>query len=106
MTIEVAILISAVSVAFGIYSGLKNNRRNDTKDIEERAARDAKINYKLDQIIDDNKEYKSELIETKKRVDEMDRRVVIVEQSTKSAHKRLDAITNKEVKIDAERYNE
>ena len=96
MTIEISILVGIVSVAFAFYFGLKSNRRNDVKDIEERAARDAKINYKLDQIIDDNKEYKSELIETKKRVDEIDRRVVIVEQSTKSAHHRLDEYLSKE----------
>lgn len=96
MTIEISILIGIVSVAFAVYFGLKSNHRNDVKDIEERAARDAKINYKLDQIIDDNKEYKSELIETKKRVDEIDRRVVIVEQSTKSAHHRLDEYLLKE----------
>lgn len=94
MATWIAILISGITGSFAIFFGLKGYRRNDIKDIEERAARDAKINYKLDQIIDDNKEYKSELIETKKRVDEIDRRVVIVEQSTKSAHKRLDGIVN------------
>ena len=35
MTIEVALLISFVSVAFSVYFGLKNSKRTDTKDIEE-----------------------------------------------------------------------
>ena len=36
MTIEITVMISAVSVAFAIYFGLKSNRRSDVKEIEER----------------------------------------------------------------------
>lgn len=92
MTIEISVLVGIVSVAFAVYFGLKSNRRNDVKDIEEKAARDTKINIKLDDISSDVKDIKQDLSSMSKRVDEIDKRVVIVEQSTKSAHKRLDGI--------------
>lgn len=47
MTIEIstAIIISVVSVAFSIFFGLKNNKRSDTKDIEERVKQNTKNQY-------------------------------------------------------------
>ena len=95
MTIEVTVLISAVSVAFAIFFGLKSNRRNDVKEIEEKATRDATIIVKLDSISVDVKGIKDDMSNINKKVDEIDKRVVIVEQSTKSAHKRLDGILGK-----------
>lgn len=92
MTIEVTVLISAVSVAFAIFFGLKSNRRNDVKEIEEKATRDATIIVKLDSISVDVKGIKDDMSNINKKVDEIDKRVVIVEQSAKSAHKRLDGI--------------
>ena len=92
MTIEVSLLVGIVSVAFAIYFGLKSNRRNDVKDIEEKATRDAKIIVKLDAISGDVKDIKDDMSNINKKVDEIDKRVVIVEQSAKSAHKRLDGI--------------
>lgn len=96
MTIELTILVSVVSVAFAIYFGLKSNRRNDVKDIEEKAARDAKINMKLDDIASDVKDIKYDITAVKKDVAKLDKRVVVVEQSTKSAHHRIDRIEGKE----------
>ena len=43
MTIEIALLISIVSVAFSIFFGIKNSKRTDTKDIEERVKENTKI---------------------------------------------------------------
>jgi hypothetical protein len=50
MTIEITVLISAVSVAFAIFFGLKSNKRADTAEIADRVMRDTKINVKLDDI--------------------------------------------------------
>lgn len=95
MTIEISVLVGIVSVAFAIYFGLKSNRRNDVKDIEEKAMRDATIITKLDSISVDVKGIKDDMSNINKKVDSIDKRVTIVEQSTKSAHKRLDGITGK-----------
>lgn len=90
MTIEITLLISAVSVAFAIYFGLKSNRRSDVKEIEERVANNTKVNMKLDNVLNVVNDIKYDISATKKEVQELDRRLVIVEQSTKSAHHRLD----------------
>lgn len=96
MTIEVTILVSVVSVCFAVYFGLKSSRRNDIKDIQEKAERDTRINIKLDDISGDVKDVKYDISSVKKKVDEIDRRLLIVEQSVKSAHHRIDRIEGKE----------
>lgn len=95
MTIEVTILVSVVSVAFAIYFGLKSNRRNDVKDIEERAANNAKVNMKLDIISSNVTDIKNETSATRVEVRNLTERVVAVEQSAKSAHHRLDDLVGK-----------
>lgn len=96
MTIEVTILISVVSVCFAIYFGLKSNRRNDIKDIQEKAERDTRINIKLDDISGDVKDVKYDISSVKKKIEDVDKRLLVVEQSTKSAHHRIDRIEGKE----------
>ena len=70
MTIEVSLLVGIVSVAFAVYFGLRSNRRNDVKDIEEKATRDAKIIVKLDAISGDVKDIKEDMSSVNKKVDE------------------------------------
>ena len=70
MTIEITLLISAVSVAFAIFFGLKSNRRADEKEIVDKVERDTKINVKLDDIGSDVKEIRYDISETKKQVNE------------------------------------
>lgn len=101
MTIEVSLLVGIVSVAFAVYFGLKSNRRNDVKDIEDRAANNAKVNMKLDNISQTVNDIKYDISTTKKEVRDLTERVVSVEQSTKSAHHRLDDFLGK-VDKDAE----
>lgn len=90
MTIEITILVSVISVAFAIYFGLKSNRRSDVKEIEERAANNAKVNMKLDTISVAVNDIKYDITATRNEVKDLRERVVSVEQSTKSAHHRLD----------------
>ena len=96
MTIEITILVSVVSVAFAIYFGLKSNRREDVKVIEERATKNAEINYKLDAISGTVNDIKYDISATRKKVEDIDKRLVIVEQSSKSAHHRIDRLEEKE----------
>lgn len=97
MTIEITVLISVISVSAAIYFGLKSSHRADKQDIERQkkeAAADAANNtavlVKLETIGVGVTEIKSELQSMKSDVKELSERVVVVEQSTKSAHKRLD----------------
>ena len=92
MTIEVALLISFVSVAFSVYFGLKNSRRTDTKDIEERVKENTRINTKLDSIGQTTQEIKTEISSMREDIKSHNDRLIKVEESCKSAHRRIDGL--------------
>lgn len=96
MSIEVALLISIVSLSASIYFGLKNSKRGDRADIEAKAVETATINVKLDNIGNDVKDIKYDISAVKTDVKNLTERMVAVEQSTKSAHHRLDGLVEKE----------
>lgn len=90
MSIEIALLISIVSVCFSVFFGLKNNKRSDTKEIEERVKDNTRINMKLDNIASNTTEIKNEVSEMRKEINSHGDRITKVEESVKSAHHRLD----------------
>lgn len=94
MTIELstAIIISILSLGFSVFIGLKNNKRTDTKDIEERVKNNTEINMKLDAISSNTTEIKNEVTEMRKELNSHDNRIIKVEESVKSAHHRLDGL--------------
>lgn len=96
MTIELALLISIVSTAFAVFFGLKNTKRADTSDAEKKAVESATINVKLDTIAGDVRDIKYDMTAVKKDVQGLTERMIIVEQSTKSAHHRIDGLDSKE----------
>lgn len=79
MTIEIALLISIVSVAFSIYFGLKNGKRSDTKDIEQRVRENTLINSKLDNISSTTQEIKIELTSMRKDIKDHEERLIKIE---------------------------
>ena len=87
MTIELSLLLSGISVAFAIFFGISNKKRNDKKDAEQET------------IADDVKDIKRDYKETRAEVQYLHDRVLIVEQSLKSYHKRLDGM-NLNIKTD------
>ena len=89
MNIEIALLISVISVCFSVYFGLKNNKRTDTKDIEERVKDNTRINVKLDDIGQDTKEIKSEISSMREDIKMHNDRIIKVEESCKQAHHRI-----------------
>ena len=92
MSIEIALLISIVSACFSVFFGLKNNKRSDTKDIEERVTENTRINMKLDNIASNTTEIKNEVSEMRKEINLHGDRIIKVEESVKSAHHRLDGL--------------
>lgn len=92
MSIEITVLISAVSVAFAIFFGLKNNKRADTKEIEERTRDRAELNLKLDFISKQTNEIKEQISSLVKEVQNHGEKIAELQQSTKSAHHRIDTI--------------
>ena len=97
MTIEIALLLSIISVGFGVFSAVSSKMRNDRKDTEseaeEKAGTHTLLMTKLENIADDVKDIKRDYRETNIEVRELRERVVAVEASMKSYHKRLDGMT-------------
>lgn len=92
MTIEVALLISGVSLAFGIYQGITNMRRNSKKDDQHDAAQLTTVIVKLENIGIGITEIKSEMTNVKNDIRESRERLIKVEESAKQAHKRIDTL--------------
>jgi hypothetical protein len=94
LTIELSLLLTGISVAFAIFFGISSKQRNDRKDTEEQteqqAANNTMVMVKLENIADDLKDIKRESRENREEMQKLRERVVIVEQSLKSYHKRLD----------------
>lgn len=110
MSVEVALIVSIVSVAFSIFFGLKNNKRSDTKDIEERVKDNTRINMKLDSIYESTDEIKKQLTSLVDKVQAHENRLALVEagikrndNAIKRLHERIDSIgkrPSKEEKIE------
>lgn len=96
MTVELSLLLSGISVAFAIFFGISSKSRNDRKDTEQeaedRAATHTLLMTKLENIADDVKDIKRDYRETNAEVQNLRERVVAVEQSLKSYHKRLGGV--------------
>lgn len=94
MTVEISLLLSGISVAFAIFFGISSKSRNERKDTEQetedRASTHTLLMTKLENIAEDVKEIKRDNREMRSEVQNLRDRVVAVEQSLKSYHKRLD----------------
>lgn len=92
MTIEIALLISAASLGFGIYQGVSNLKRNKATDDKKDATEMTTVIVKLESIGTGVTEIKSDMRNIREDIQDLRERVVVVEQSTKSAHHRIDSI--------------
>lgn len=92
MTIEIALLISIISVSFSVFFGLKNSKRTDEKEIAERIARDTRTDMKLDEIGRDVREVKETVKNIQNDVKDHEGRITKLEASYKAEHKRLDEV--------------
>ena len=92
MTIEVALLISILAVTCSIVSTVLNIKRNNTADSKKEATEMTTVIVKLETISSGVSEIKSDIRNIKTDVQELRDRVIIVEQSVKSAHHRLDGM--------------
>ncbi len=92
MTVEITltVLVGIVSLCFSIYMGLKNSKRTDSHDIEERVARETKLDMKLDEIGNDVKEVKETVRTIQGDVKNHEGRIVKLEASYARLHERVD----------------
>lgn len=86
MTIEIALLISIVSVTIGVLSFITNAKKNHKTDTSEMTT----VIVKLENIGDNVSEIKTDVKGVKEDVNVLRERVAKAEASAKQAHKRLD----------------
>lgn len=96
MTIEIALLISIVSVCLSAVFGFAGYKRNNNTDVETQARRDAVIEVKLDQISANVNELKERFNKFENRVNEFDKRLAVVERKVDKAHERMDRLEKDE----------
>lgn len=102
MTVEVALLISGVSLAFAIYSGIANLKRNKSSDDKKDATEMTTVIVKLENIETGITEIKSEMNNVKNDIKESRERIIKVEESAKQAHKRLDSFEKYKIQKEEE----
>jgi len=90
VSIAVNDILTVISVVAAVFFAYRSNTRADHDDVSKKAQIEAILSEKLDSISDDTKEIRKEISDVKVKVNDLSERVVIVEQSTKSAHHRLD----------------
>lgn len=95
MNIEFNQILTFVSVVAAVYFAFKSNSRANNDEVSKKAQVDAILSQKLDSISDDTKEIRKEITDVK--VNDLSERVMMVEQSTKSAHHRLDRYEEEEI---------
>lgn len=93
MTISEGVAIISVLIAFlGFIITLKNTKRNDIKEVAQKAKDDATINVKLDSALTTLTDIKYDVSATKKELSELSQRLAGAESSVKSAHHRIDTL--------------
>lgn len=85
-----SVLIAFLSVLFSVLFNLKNSKRTDVKDIEERVNEKAETKAMLNIINSTTQEIKGRVITMDDQIKDHEKRITIVEQKSSSAHKRLD----------------
>ena len=95
MKVDISLIISLISVAFAIFFGLKNSKRTDVKDIEERVKENTKINVKLDNIGQTTQDIKTEISSMRDDIKSHNDRIIKLEESCKSAHHRIDGLAKR-----------
>ncbi len=91
-TAEIIALVGVMISLVAVMLSMKNTKRTDTKDLEERVAENTKFNIKLDNIAQDVAETKEEIKLQRREVQNLVERMAKVEASAKQAHHRIDRI--------------
>ena len=90
--ISVPVLISGLSLAVAIIVAITNLRRNNAADDRRMATETTTLIVKLENINNGVNEIKSDMRSMKSDIQDLRDRLIIVEQSAKSAHHRIDTL--------------
>lgn len=92
MQVEVTVIISFVSLLVAGIVGITNIRRNKATDDRREASETTTLIVKLENINEGVNEIKSDMRNIRNDVQNLRDRLIMVEQSTKSAHHRLNTL--------------
>ena len=90
MTMEVALVISGISLAFGLYQGVSNIKRAEKQENKSEATQITAVIVKLETIGEGVNEIKADMRNIKNDIYEIRERLTKVEESSKNAHHRID----------------
>lgn len=92
MTVELAVVISIAGFLLNLVLGISTQKRGDKQETKSETTQLTTVIVKLENIGEGVSEIKSDMKNIKTDVQELRERVVKVEASVSSAHKRLDGI--------------
>lgn len=92
MKIEIMVLLTVASICASIYFGLLNNRRTQKNEDKKEAAEATGMLVDLRNINNGVTRIENDLKTIREENKESRERLIIVEQSTKQAHKRIDKL--------------
>lgn len=96
MQVEITILLSFVSLCVAGVVAVTSIRRNKATDDKKEASDMTTLIVKLENIGNGVNEIKSDMRNMREDMQDLRDRLIIVEQSAKSAHHRLDALEGKD----------
>ena len=106
MTIEVALLISGVSLAFAIYQGINNLKRNKAVDDKKEASEMTTVIVKLENIGKDISEIKNDMRNIRNDVKNNSEKIIRLDESLKSAWKIINHLQGVDVHAEPIRKDE
>ena len=92
MQIDISTAIAVVSTAFAIFLGIRNLTRSKTTDDKADATQMATMIVKIDAVGTTVNEIKSDMREFKSEQQFLRDKIIEIEASVKSAHKRIDGL--------------
>lgn len=96
MSIDVSTLIAIISTFFAVFFGVRNLTRNKTTDDKADATQMATMIVKIDAVGTTVNEIKADMREFKTEQQYLRDKIIEIESSVKSAHKRIDTIEGKD----------
>jgi len=90
---ELTILVSLISALVGIIIGIATFSRNRDKDVRAEAKNQGIMENKLDNITTGITNIQIKIEAQSQKWDDMDERLIRVEERSKSAHRRIDTLT-------------
>ena len=95
MQVEITVIISFLSLCVAGVVAITSIRRNKSTDDKKEASEMTTLIVKLENINNGVNEIKSDMRNMRNDIQDLRDRLIIVEQSTKSAHRRLDGLEGK-----------